>query len=144
VSGYFDTLADILPPGALDTVGKALDAYNREGAGRRDEPALLHGVRTLIELVRADERVTAEAAAELKHQRTKALYEQYTADNKAATERVRRRLTKDVEHALGAYKAVHDMALTARARGRKTLPAADVIEAVGLDDWAHSEREVAP
>jgi histone H3/H4 len=93
----------------------------------------MHGVRALIEFVRADERATAEAATEGKHQSLKALYEALQASERDASERHRQRLTEKVEHMLRAYKALHDLALTARAAGRKTLKARDVIDAVGLD-----------
>lgn len=131
--GYFTPLADALPPGAVEAAEQAFADYNHRGAGRRDEPALMHGIRALVEFVRADERATAEAAAEQRHQSLKAHYERLEADAKQVWRDAAKRVGEESGEQLRKFAAVHDLALTARGARRKTMPVRDVAKAVGLD-----------
>lgn len=135
MTSYFDPLADLLPPGGLDKVNEAVTAHTWHGAGNQAEAGLLHGVRACVELVKADAEAKAEAKWEARHQELKRHYASLEASEKAANEAHRKRLAEGVENALKAYAVLHQLALTARAAGRKTLPAAEVIEAVGLTPW---------
>lgn len=131
---YFDALADIVSPAILAEVNKRLIGHIHRGA-ETEEPVLLRSMRDLIELVRAEERAIAEAAAEERHRSLRAHYVDLEERLKASYEDARRNDVVKFEHALRAYNKVHQMALTARAARRKTLPAAPIIAAVGLEQW---------
>lgn len=133
MTSYFEPLADLLPPGGLEKVNEAITAHTWHGAGNQDEAGLIHGVRACVEVVKAEAEAAAEAKWEARHQSIKALYEGQRATERAANEVYRQRLTENVEAQLKAFAVLHQLALTARGAGRKTIPASKVIEAVGLD-----------
>jgi hypothetical protein len=138
VTSYFDPLADLLPPGGLDKVNEAVTAHTWHGAGNQAEAGLLHGVRACVELVKAEAEAAAEAKWEARHRELKRHYAGLEEREKAANEAHRKRLTEKVEHQLKAYVTLHQLALTARAARRKTVPADKLIEAVGLEPWKES------
>lgn len=49
MTGYFDSLADVLPQSVIDKMHKALTDATWHGKGREDEPALFAGLRELID-----------------------------------------------------------------------------------------------
>jgi hypothetical protein len=134
VNGYFDGLADVLPEGADEKVRDELINYIHHTEDQPDAP-LLHAVRFMIGLVREDERAKAEADYQVKHVSLKEHYAKLEASVKEAWQHALQEVRERSGAQLKAFAEVHQMALTARASGRKTLPADKIIAAVGLEPW---------
>jgi hypothetical protein len=56
MSGYFDPLLDVLPQEVVDAMHRACASATHHGTGRDGEPALIAGVRALVQqaVVRAE------------------------------------------------------------------------------------------
>lgn len=136
VNGYFDELADILPEGTNVKIRDEMTRYIHHEKDNAEVP-LLHSVRYIVEVVRADEQAKAQARIDLEHDRLRSHYQDMEARIRRTQRHVMDRLRDSIKDAFAVRKTIYAMALTARASGRKTLPARPIIEAVGLDmtDW---------
>jgi hypothetical protein len=142
---YFDPLADVVSRDILEQVGRAeLDAIHR-GAGRLDESVLLHGVRTLVSLVRTEADEQAAAKAEERHSRLREHYRSLEQQLREQYEDSKTSLVREHDQALKAYKHVFDMLLHYRRKGTKRVPLQQLAMAMGvsLTDW-HVEPDPRP
>jgi hypothetical protein len=139
MSEYFESLADILSPKIIEKIREAeLDAIHR-GAGKYDEPVLKHGIRTAIELVRAEAVAAETAQREAKHKQLSDHYRSLEKSLRESLEGARQDVYATSGHQLRVAGNLAKYVSHHRAKGSKLVRLEDLLTIMGWDakDWHH-------